>query len=222
MTNPTSWARLRPALLALGAVRAVLAAVAVPLAPALYRDHYVVLVALRPTKDVLLLGGFLLRDGQVGLVPILIAAVPLIIGGVWLFYALGRAYAKELNSSGSGLPKWVRHIVSPERVKTMREVLDANGALAILGGRLSVFPSSVLAAAAGASDVPARTFLPLDGVGALLSLVEVLGVGYALGDSYERGSHWITIAGVVVFLAVLAVVGRWIRSRPRRRRSSRR
>src|SRR5690242_20240074 len=86
----------RPFLLGLTLVRAVIAVIAIPLAPALYRDHYILLLLLRPTKDVLLLGGFLLRDGSVGLIPVLAAVVPLSILGVWIFYGLGRAYSGEL------------------------------------------------------------------------------------------------------------------------------
>ena len=207
----------------LAGIRAVVAVLAVPLAPTLYRDHFVVLVLLRPTKDVLVFGGFLLRDGDVGLVPVLAAAVPLVVGGVWLSYALGRAYASELRSKDSDIPKWARRILSRKRVNAMGDVLEANRVVAILGGRLSVFPSSVLGAAAGATNMSARDFLVLDGVGGLLSIVEVVGVGYALGSAYERGSRWVTIVGAVVFIGVLALIGRWIRnqasrsSRPRKR-----
>src|SRR6186997_632418 len=96
----------RSFLVTLTLVRAVIAVVAIPLAPWLYRDHYIVLLLLRPTKDVLLLGGFLLRDGSVGLVPVLAAVVPLALFGVWIFYALGRAYSDELQSrSSNGLPE---------------------------------------------------------------------------------------------------------------------
>jgi membrane protein DedA with SNARE-associated domain len=214
----------RRLLIGVTAVRAVLGIVAIPLAPSLYHNHFILLVLLRPTKDVLLFGGFLLRDGSIGLVPLLVAAVPLVVGGVWIFYALGHAYVDELSGkSSNGLPRVVRRILKPDRVRAMGGVLAANRRVAILGGRLSLFPSSALAAAAGAGDMPPRDFLPLDGLGAALSLVEVLVVGYALGSAWERGSRLLTIAGLVVFVAILVVVGRWVRNEakaPRRRKSS--
>ena len=117
----------RRLLFSVTAVRAVLGIVAIPLAPSLYHDHFIVLVLLRPTKDVLLFGGFLLRDGSIGLVPLLAAAVPLVVGGVWIFYALGHAYVDELSgTSSSGLPRVVRRTLKPERVRTMGDVLAAN------------------------------------------------------------------------------------------------
>jgi len=202
----------RPVLVALAGVRAVLGIVAIPLAPTLYHDHFMWLVLLRPTKDVLLLAGFLLRDGSIGLLPLLAATVPLILGGVWLFYALGRAYADELSGkSSSALPHLVRRILKPDRVRSLGDVLTHNRRIAIIGGRLSLFPSSALAAAAGMSNMPPADFLPLDAVGAALSIVEVLTVGYLLGSAWEQGSRPLTVVGLLTFIVVLAVIGRWIK-----------
>jgi membrane protein DedA with SNARE-associated domain len=210
MTKARRAERLRAPLLVLAGVRGVIGIVAIPLAPALYRDHFVLLVLLRPTKDVLLFGGFLLRDGQVGLLPVLLAAVPLAVFGVWHFFALGRAYARELDARG-GLPKWARRVLPPERIASMRKLLDSNRRMAILVGRLSVFPSTMLASAAGAAKIKPSEFLPLDGLGAVLSIAEVLIVGYALGSAYQSGSRIITAVGVVVLAGALVVLGRWLR-----------
>ena len=202
----------KPVLVAVAGFRAVLGIVAIPLAPTLYHEHFMWLVLFRPTKDVLLLAGFLLRDGSIGLVPLVASTVPLILGGVWLFYVLGRAYADELSDrSSSGLPDVVRRVLKPDRVRAMGDVLAHNRRIAILGGRLSLFPSSALAAAAGMGNMPPGEFLPLDVFGAALSLVEVLGVGYLLGSAWERGSRPLTVVGLVMFIVVLGVIGRWLK-----------
>ena len=210
----SAYIRFRRPLVVLAMVRGVLGAIAIPLAPSLFRDHFILLVVLRPTKDVLLAGGFLLRDGRVGLVPLLAAAVPLCVLGVWMFYALGRGYAHELQT-GHGLGRWTSRVLSPERVKTMKGLLREKRRLAILIGRLSVFPSTVLASSAGAADVRTLQFMPLDGLGAALSVAEVLIVGYVLGAQYERGSKIITVVGAVALVAGLAVAGRWLRRQAR-------
>ena len=63
-------------------------------------------------------------------------------------------------------------------------------------GRLAAFPSTLMAAAAGASGVPPREFLPADTAGALVSMGALLGVGYVLGEAYEEAGPWITAVGV--------------------------
>jgi membrane protein DedA with SNARE-associated domain len=203
-------ARYRPVLLALAGVRAIVGVIAIPLAPILYDDHFVLLVLLRPTKDVLLAGGFLLRDGSVGLVPLVLASVPLAVLGVWHFYAIGLAYADELRS-GKGLPRWAKAVVSPKRVKAMEKLIHHNLRLAVLVGRVSVFPSTILGAAAGVSRVPPREFLPLDALGAGLSVTEVLLAGYAFGRAYESGGRVVTVIGVALLLGGLVALGRWLK-----------
>ena len=75
---------------------------AIPLAPLVYQDQFLWLVLLRPTKEIFLAGGFLTRQGDVNLVLLVLAAIPLSILGVWLFYQLGRAYSKEIHNDEIG------------------------------------------------------------------------------------------------------------------------
>src|SRR6476469_615834 len=101
---------LRTPLLWLALVRAVLGVIAIPLAPFLYKEHFIVLVLLRPTKEVLLAGGFLVKRGDLNLFALLAAAIPLAILGVWHFYYLGRAFATEIQT-GKGLPKFAQRLL---------------------------------------------------------------------------------------------------------------
>lgn len=212
MTGPTSTRSVRSHALPLGlaALRGALGIVAIPLAPALYRKHFVVLVLLRPTKEVLLAGGFLLRRGKVGFAEMVAAALPLAILGVWLFFWLGRSYAQEIKS-GKGLPRWADKILPPKRIKALGRVLDRKGAGVVVGGRLAAFPSALLAASAGASGMAPGKFLPADALGAALSIAEVVVAGYVLGAAYKRAGPWLTAVGVAVLIGLLVAVGRWLR-----------
>lgn len=201
----------RRALLALAGVRAVFAIAAIPLAPALYRDHFIILVLLRPTKEVLLAAGFLVRRGDVSLLPVLVAAGPLAVLGVWHFFALGRGYSSEIQS-GKGLPRWAQRILPTDHIRNLCRVLDRRGGRVIVIGRLAAFPSALLGAAAGASKLAPRSFLPADGLGAALSIAEVMIAGYALGTAYKEAGPWLTAAGFGVLAVLLVVVGRWLRA----------
>jgi membrane protein DedA with SNARE-associated domain len=196
--------------LVLAGLRGVLGIVAIPLAPALYKHHFVVLVLLRPTKEVLLAGGFLFRDGKVGLVEMILASVPIALCAVWLFYWLGRALSDEIQS-GEGLPKWATKVLPPERIKALGRVLERKGWGVVVAGRLAAFPSTLLAAAAGMSDMPARTFISADALGGALSIALSIGAGYLFGSAYKRAGPWLTGVGVVVLLGLLVVVGRWLK-----------
>lgn len=207
--------RLRTPLLVLAAVRGAVGLVVIPLAPALYRDHFVALVLLRPTKEVLLVGGFLVRRGDVSLLPLVAAALPLLLLGVWQFFWLGRGFRDEIRD-GKGLPRWAERILPPKRIKQLCGVLNERGTPVIVAGRVAAFPSSLLAAAAGASGMKPRRFLPADATGAALSMVEVIGAGWALGGAYKQAGPWVTAIGAAVVAGMLVYIGRSLKRSPRR------
>ena len=201
--------RIRTVLLVLAAVRILIGLIALPLAPVLYEKHFVVLVLMRPTKDVLLAGGFLLRLHKVDLLPLVAAALPLAILGVWHFYYLGRAYSDQIKSDK--LPKWAGRILPPKRIRAMEKLLHKKGLRIVFLGRLAAFPSAVLGAAAGSGKMEPRPFLLADGLGGVLAIAEVIGAGFALGYAYKRAGPWITVAGVGVLVAVAIIVARFLR-----------
>lgn len=199
----------RTTLLGVAGARLALGVVALPLAPFLYREHFAVLVLMRPTKEVLLAAGFLARAGDVSLPVVLAATVPLLVLGVWLFYWLGRAYAEELRHCD--LPSPANRLLPPERIDAMHEVIRRKGTRVVFLGRLAAFPSTLVAAAAGSADVPSRRFLLADGLGVLVSIVEVVGAGLLLGDAYKEAGPWLTAAGVALLAALAVLMGRWLR-----------
>lgn len=201
--------RARAALLALAGVRALVALAAIPLAPVLYEHHFVALVLMRPTKEVLLAAGFLVRLGEVDLVPVLAAALPLAILGVWQFYALGRLYRGDIRRGN--IPRLARRLLPPERIKHMAKLLDRKGVRLVFLGRLAAFPSTVVATAAGSGGMDPRSFLAADAIGGALSIAEVLAAGFGLGYAYKRAGPWITVAGIAVLVVASVIVARALR-----------
>lgn len=184
---------------------------ALPLIPLLITDRLPVLILLRPTKDLLLLGGGQRRVvGDPSVLVLLAAYLPLMLFGVWTFYAVGRAYRDQLRA-GTG-PDWLRRTIPPDKLEIAQAVLAKRGpAIAILG-RLAALPPTVIAAAAGVSDVDTRRFLAADAVGALVSFAMVVAAGYALGRAWEEGGIWLTAVGLVLFVALIALLTRWLRA----------
>jgi len=193
----------------LAVFRAGLSVVAIPLAPFLFEEHFVLLVLLRPTKEVLLAGGFLVREGDVNPVLLLAAAVPLMVFGVWQFFALGRGYAKEIEACD--VPGLGGRVLPGKRIDAIRTLLKKKGVRLVFLGRLAAFPSTLVAAAAGASKMHTRHFLVADGSGALLSVVQVVGAGLLLGSAYKQAGPWLTAAGVVVLMGMLWLAGRYLK-----------
>ena len=195
-------------------LRAALAIAAFPLAPFLYREHAAVLVLLRPTKETLLFAGYMVHRGDVSLGTTILAAIPLLVPGVWVFYALGREHGTD-----EELPGLLGRVLPRERTRQLSEALEANGEKVVFLGRMAAMPSTVVAAAAGASDMAVRRFLLFDGAGAAVSLTLMLALGWALDDAYETAGPWLTALGVAALAAAAVIVGRSLsRGRGGRRR----
>lgn len=175
------------------------------------------LVLLRPTKDVFLAGGFLVERGDVALAPIVAAALPLLIGGVWLFHALGRGFRDEIESAD--LPWIAGRLLPPKRIKAIGDAVEEGGPRLVYLGRLAAFPSTLVAAAAGTGRMDVRRFLLADGLGGLTSMVLSLTLGYLLGEAYDTAGPWLTGVGVVALAAMAIVIGRRLRTTGSGRRS---
>lgn len=197
---------MRKAVLGAAVARAVLSLAAIPLAPLLYREHAAVLVLLRPTKETLLFAGYAVHAGDLSLPVAIAAALPLLLLGVWQFYALGFFYKRDLERKE--LPGVAGRVLPRKRVQKLQGVLEHKGQKVVFLGRLAAMPSSLIAAAAGASGFEWRRFVIADTAGALLSLALMLGLGWMLEDAYEAAGPWLTGLGVAALAVVAIVVGR--------------
>jgi membrane protein DedA with SNARE-associated domain len=208
---PTRTTTLRPVLIGIAAARFVLSVVALFLAPWLYRDHLAGLVALRPTKEVLLFAGYQVRNGNVFWPVVAVAAIPILIISVWVFYALGKSYRDDLDDAD--LPGIAGRMLPRDRVTDLRETVTDQGWTFVFLGRLAVMPSTLVAAAAGTSDMSTRTFLLADTAGAIVSGAMLLTAGFLLGETYETAGPWFTALGAVVMVGLLVLLGRRLRAR---------
>lgn len=206
--------KLKVVLLWLAGVRVVLGIAAIPLAKFLYEDHFLWLVLLRPTKEVILAGAFLAKqsDKPFLLLQLVIAAVPLSILGVWHFYYLGRLYSKEIKAGK--LPGIGSRLLPTEKIRKLQKVLRKKGGKLIFLGRLAAFPSALMGAAAGSSNMASKEFLPPDGLGGLAAIAEVIAVGYLLGSLFNtddpKTSWLITGLGVAALFALLVLLGKYL------------
>jgi membrane protein DedA with SNARE-associated domain len=204
------------------AIGVAVARYAIPLAviPAIpfliARGDLALLVLLRPQKEFLILAAAqLARTGAPSVALLLAAYVPLMIVAIWAFFVVGRVFRPALDAGEA--PRWLTRILPPEQLDIGRRVLARRGPLIAVMGRMAALPPTIMAAAAGASDVDGRRYLAADLVGALGSFALMVGAGLALGDAYDEYGIWVTVAGIAVLVALIWLITTWVRreaSRP--------
>jgi membrane-associated protein len=193
----------------------VVARFAIPLAaigaiPWLLLNNVPLLVLLRPQKEFLLVGGGQARFlGEPDLAVLFLAFLPLGLLAIPAFFVVGRAYRGALER-GDG-PTWLHRAIPPHQLRVAQRVLARRGPAIALLGRIAALPPTVLAAAAGLSDVDWRRYLLADALGAVLAVSATLGAGFALGRAYEDGGPWLTAAGVALFFVLVLLLTHWLR-----------
>ncbi len=183
----------------------------IPVIPLLIaRGDLALLVLLRPQKEFLILSAAqLARTGAPSVALLLAAYVPLMIVAVWAFFIVGRIFRPALDAGEA--PRWLTRILPPQQLDVGRKVIARRGPLIAVMGRMAALPPTIMAAAAGASDVDARRYLAADLVGALGSFALMVGAGLALGDAYDQYGIWVTVAGVAILIALLVLITSWVR-----------
>lgn len=205
----------RRILVALAVLRGGLAVAAIPAAKFLYKDHFLWLVLMRPTKEVFLFGAFLARtrSNPTLMIKVALAGLPLAVAGVWLFYYLGRHYSREIKQGN--LPGIAGKVLRADKIKDLHNVLKRKGNRLVFLGRLAALPSTAVAASAGSSGLRSRQFLPADGLGAIASMVEVMSIGYLLGGFFnpeDPVTSWtLTGLGIAATFGLLFLLGRYLR-----------
>lgn len=201
---------VRRVVVVLAVLRYAIPIAAIAAVPGLLASRQIALLtALRPGKEILLLAGGRIRlDGEPSVLLLFAAAFPLYVAAVWAFFLLGRAYQVALRT-GEG-PRWLHRAVPPERLEVAQRALARRGPVIAFVARVGGLPPTVLAAAAGVSDVRARGYLLADGLGAVVAFAMTVGIGYALGSAYERAGVWFTVTAVVLVFGLATWFQRWI------------
>lgn len=168
------------------------------------------LTLVRPSKDSVLWGGALwrTRPGEVDVLLFFAAYAVLMIVLNWPFLYVGRAYGPAL-ARGEG-PKWLQRSVSEENLAIARTLLARKGPVIAIIGRVAALPPTVMAAAAGTSDVSAWRYQVADTIGGVVAFVVTAGIGVALGEAFEQAGIWTTVGGLVLVFGAILWATNWL------------
>jgi membrane-associated protein len=168
-----------------------------------------------PGETAVVIGGVLASRGHLSLGTLSAVVVVSAVAGPMVGYEIGSRMGDRV--FGERAPRLLRRM--PGGPQQARNALRKRGALAILLGRFVAFVRAVMPAAAGAVQVPYRTFLLYNVVGGIVWGVGYCLVGYLAGSAYSAVETRVgTGLAVAVAVVVLAAVAVWV---VRRRRSAR-
>lgn len=156
-----------------------------------------------PGEAAVVLGGVLASRGQVSLALLIVVVVVAAVTGPLVGYEIGRRMGDRLFAARA-----LRHV--PGGTEKARSALRDRGGVAVLAGRFVAVIRAVMPAAAGAAQVPYRTFLIYNVTGGIIWGVGYCLIGYLAGSAYGAVESAVG-TGLAIALAavVIAVVVVW-------------
>ncbi|MBW2510631.1 MAG: DedA family protein [Deltaproteobacteria bacterium] len=145
-----------------------------------YIEHFGYLAILIGTflegETILILGGFAAHRGYLDLSLVIISAFIGTVFGDQLFYFLGRKHSQTVLNHW---PQW------QSKIDKSRQMIDQHRILIILSFRFLYGLRTVIPFTLGIANVPARKFVPLNIIGALVWSVAIGLAGYFFGHALE-------------------------------------
>ncbi|MFZ9952704.1 MAG: DedA family protein [Vulcanococcus sp.] len=174
-----------------------------------------------PSELIMPLGGFYVHQGQLALIPVVLAGLLGTVLGALPWYGIGRLINEQriehwLERHG----RWIG--ISPQELHRSRTWFNRHGTALVFWGRLVPGIRTLISVPAGIEMMPAVPFLIWTTAGSLIWTLLLTLAGLALGEGYTNVELWIDpVAKAVKVLLVIAVLAgaSWLAIRTWKKRS---
>lgn len=169
-----------------------------------------------PEDAVLIICGFLMSTNVISPVPAVVVVYSGLMIADFSLFLIGRRYGRRLIHH-----ERFRKVISAEKVSLLEEKFKRIGALLIVLGRHVIGLRTQIFLVAGLMGMPALKFIIVDGITSLITMIIMIGVGYAGGHSIEvirrdisRIEHFaVVISVLVVTILFIFIYFNWRRKK---------
>jgi membrane protein DedA with SNARE-associated domain len=158
-----------------------------------------------PSELIMPLGGFYVQQGQLSLVPVVLAGLIGTVLGALPWYGIGRLINEErIEQWLARHGRWIG--ISPQELRRSRDWFSRYGTALVFWGRLVPGIRTLISVPAGIEMMPFTPFLLWTTAGSLIWTLLLTLAGLALGEGYSQVELWIEpVAKAIKVLLVLAV-----------------
>ena len=175
-----------------------------------------------PSELIMPLGGFYVHQGQLALIPVVLAGLIGTVLGALPWYGIGRLMNEErLEQWLERHGRWIG--ISTQDLHRTRTWFNRYGTALVFWGRLVPGIRTLISVPAGIELMPITPFLIWTTAGSLIWTLLLTLAGMALGEGYANVEIWIEpVAKAIKVLLVIAVVaaGLWLGLRTWKKRNS--
>jgi membrane-associated protein len=183
-----------------------------------YAETGLVVTPFLPGDSLLFAAGALAATGALDgwlLFGLLVIAA---VAGNTVNYAIGRAVGQRLIDRAAADPRW-RRWIKLDYVTQAREFFETHGGRAVVLGRFMPIVRTFVPFVAGIAEMPYRSYLLNNIVGAVAWAGLCIGAGYLFGNVPVVKNNFSLVAIGIVIVSLLPAIIAWLRA-PRTPRTS--
>ncbi len=157
-----------------------------------------------PSELVMPLAGYLVYDGRLGFLLVVLAGTLGSVVGAWLWYALARKLGRQrLHDFIARHGKWLT--IGTDDLDRAEHWFEAHQGRAVFFGRLIPGIRTLISVPAGFVEMPQTRFIALTLAGSLLWVTFLTSAGLALGTQYERVQSWLNPVSTGILIAIVTL-----------------
>tara|TARA_B100001029_G_C14960193_1_gene393970 strand:+ start:73 stop:729 length:657 start_codon:yes stop_codon:yes gene_type:complete len=158
-----------------------------------------------PSELIMPLGGFYVSQGQLDLIPVVLAGLLGTVIGAFPWYGIGRLVnekrlEKWLDKNG----RWLG--INPHELARSRKWFNRYGVSLVFWGRLVPGIRTLISVPAGVELMPITPFLIWTTAGSLIWTLFLTITGFYLGDNYGNIEKWISPFSSIFKLIILLIL----------------
>jgi membrane protein DedA with SNARE-associated domain len=158
-----------------------------------------------PSELIMPLSGFLVQQGKLQLLPVVIAALIGTVLGAWFWYGIGRLVNEErLEHLVGRHGRWLG--LKPADLAVSRSWFSRHGAAVVFWGRLVPGLRPFVSIPAGIELMPQGAFLFWTSAGSLIWILALVAAGHSLGAGYRQALTWIEPIGLLLRNSVILLI----------------
>ena len=163
-----------------------------------------------PSELPLLYGGYLIWQHRISIVPAGFIAAAGALTGSLIAYAISRKVGRAV------VLRWGRRVlITEDHLHRSEDWFERRGPAAVFICRMIPLARTLISIPAGIAEMEPVRFGIYSFAGSLPWAFALLGLGWALGNSYKKVLHSFTLASVVVGVIVIVVIVWWLLRRRR-------
>lgn len=168
-----------------------------------------------PSEVTMLFAGFLVSRGEIDFLAVSLVGTAANLVGSWAAYAVGRTGGRRV------LERFGRYLlIRAHEIERAEEWFDRHGETAVFVSRLLPVVRTFISLPAGIAEMPLGKFSVYTFAGCVPWVFALTGVGWALGDNWDRILGSFTVASAAIGVAIAAAAAVWYLRRRRAARQS--